>query len=150
MYAPHLPISEAEVSQWSSLLSVKPYDVGDDIQRIYEYTKNIAGYSNQEKGEDLGRCVLIMGELQGRQTGLGLYESVNIISAEANSRAIAHVLYLRAVHNLDFINGNGDGGVLTSNLIDAAVAIREQYADNPEVLDLGIKMVEYISRQILD
>lgn len=150
MFAPYLPITDQDVSQWKSLLSVKPFVIGDDVNRMYEYVNVIARYSNMEKGEDLGICTLIMAELQGRQADLRLSVDVEEISAEANNRAIAHVLYLRAFHKLEFINGNDDGGILTSNLIDAAVNIRSQFQTAPELVDLGVKMVEYIAQRVLD
>ena len=51
---------------------------------------------------------------------------------------------------LEFLNGNNHGEVLTSNLIDGSIKIREQCETDAETIKLGIKMVEYIAAEILD
>lgn len=144
------PITEPELSTLQKLLNAKPFLINNDINRVVEYVNQIDSYANEEKGEDLGRCVVIMSQIQGRQVDPTIFQDINDLSAEANNRAIAHVLYLRHVHGLDFINGNEDLQVLQSNLIDGAVEILQGTSEELSVLDAGIKMVEYIAANILD
>ena len=144
------PITEPELSTLQKLLNAKPFLINNDINRVVEYVNQIDRYANEEKGEDLGRCVVIMSQIQGRQVDPTIFQDINDLSAEANNRAIAHVLYLRHVHGLDFINGNEDLQVLQSNLIDGAVEILQGTSEELSILDAGIKMVEYIAANILD
>ena len=143
-------LSEPELSGLQELLNVKPFLIRNDINRVLEYVSQIDSYANEEKGEDLGRCVLIISQIQGRQADPTIFQEINDLSAEANNRAIAHVLYLRHVHGLDFINGNEDLQVLQSNLVNGAVGILHGTSEELTFLDAGVKMVEYIAANILD
>ena len=150
MYAPNLPVIETEISEWNRLLATVPFEFGGDPQKIFEYVEKINTFSPQEKGEDLGRCVLIMAETHNRKADMHSMSQVLEISTEATCRAISHVLYLKSMHQSEFLNGNNHGEVLTSNLIDGSIKIREQCETDAETIKLGIKMVEYIAAEILD
>ena len=103
-----------------------------------------------EKGINFGLAIYVASCVQGMRVDAENLTTINKISAEANNRMYAHVLYLKQNHSLNFMQGVSDDNI-NEILVDMAceIVIKNKH-DKLDFSILGIEGVKYISDNILD
>ena len=125
--------------------------IDNDQEKLVAHIRAIHELDRAEKGIAFGQALYAAGVLQGVQSDMSTFEKLNELSAEANNRIYAHVLYLAELHNLNFISAEVHQN-LTSIMIDFAVGLVSSIPQGHDIDlgDLGIKGVEFVSKNILD
>lgn len=129
------------------LISKGP-QIDNDQSKLVEYIHYIHGdLDRNEKGADLGLAIYAASCLQGMCADVINFTAINNISTEANNRMYAHVLYLKNIHSLNFMQGVSDDNV-NGILVDMACEIVSK--NELDFSILGIEGVKYIADNILD
>ena len=148
-YEKEMPM--ADISFIEQLLSEGPI-INDDQNMLGEYVAFIHNNLDRvQKGSNFGSAILAASYLQGMEAHAGNYDKLNMLSAEANNRMFAHFLYLKEIHSLQ-VREEAVKYNLNALLVNMACEIVETFSGNAEseLVELGIKGVEYISSNILE
>ncbi|MDB2639018.1 hypothetical protein N9Y91_08480, partial [Alphaproteobacteria bacterium] len=97
-------IQDSHIQQWDSMLSENPL-INNRMENLENYVRFIhEKMTREEKGADLGMSMFIADAVNGSGTDANVYADAKRISAEVNNRMMAHLIYNKEIHQLDFID----------------------------------------------
>ena len=143
-------VTEPHIEMWNNFLNKSDVSIDEDVERLYDYVRYIHTMSPQDKAIDLGNAIMIIDSIQGAMTERATTIEVRRISGECIGRVLAHIIYNREIHNLNFINGCEDVNTVKSVIVDGAVQICAEAGADTEAEGVGINFVGFMADKILD
>ena len=147
-------IVEDHIKIWDQMLASSPL-INNNVDSLHKYVSYLdRNLKAKERGADLGLLIQIVDGIQGAKVDAGVFDHANRISAECNNRMLAHLLYNKEVHELNFIDNDVASNAIPA-LVDMAVEVMTKFDldkdDEEEIyIKIGIEGITYIAQNILD
>ena len=144
-------IQDSHIQQWDSMLSENPL-INNRMENLENYVRFIhEKMTREEKEADLGMSMFIADAVNGSGTDANVYADAKRISAEVNNRMMAHLIYNKEIHQLDFIDPDVAANP-TAAVVDMAhdVVASIEMTENTSFTEIGIQGIKYIAANILD
>jgi hypothetical protein len=144
-------IQVSHIQHWDSMLSINPL-INNRMENLENYARFIhEKMTSEERFSDLGVTMFIADAVNGSGTDANVYADAKRISAEVNNRMMAHLIYSKEIHQLDFVDPDVAANP-TAAVVDMAhdVLASIEMTENTPFTEIGIQGIKYISANILD